>query len=92
MKWIKAIVGGILMFLATFVVVSLVLVWVLPEAWAQYVVSIGAVSANLPSILALMAASLAAGGTFKASFKAKTGKLYRKDSGRKTSTDTGATN
>ena len=92
MKWITAIGGSIFMFVATFLVAGLVLAWLLPVVWAEYVVSIGPVSANLPSILALIAASLAAAGTFRASFKAKTGRLYRKDSGGGAPPDTGAAN
>jgi hypothetical protein len=78
MRYITALVSSVFMFLATTLLSGVVLIAVLPLNWRGPVIQVGLLSANLPSLLAMLLGSITATYTFKASLHSKTGKLYRK--------------
>jgi amino acid transporter len=77
-KYFTAILSGILIFICCFIILTLIFSAVLPDDWGQRVVQIGPLHANIPGIIAFILGTLAATHTFRASFSAKTGKLYKK--------------
>ncbi len=79
MKYIVAILGGFVVFIGAFIVVTLVLNLALPSL-AEVRVAFGPVQGNVLGIISLFLASIAGTLSFRASLtkRAKTGKLYRK--------------
>lgn len=78
MKYVVPIIASLFIFIATFIVVGFILGFIVPESWWRTWFTIGSFSANLPSFIAFILASLAATQTFRASFRSQTGKLYKK--------------
>jgi hypothetical protein len=66
------------MFLAVGFLCALALLLILPASWAQTEIRIGLLGGNLPSAGGAFLGALAAVYTFRASLKAKTGRLYRR--------------
>ena len=78
MKYATAIISAIFIFVMVFILMGIVFAWVFPKDWWQITINLGLLSANLPSMIAIILGGLAATATFRASLNAKTGKLYRK--------------
>jgi hypothetical protein len=78
MKYVTAIVGSIFIFLAVSFLVGMVLLFIMPSTWTHAEIQIGALRANVPSLIGIILGCIAARYTFKASLHAKTGKLYTK--------------
>jgi hypothetical protein len=76
MKYLTAIVGSIFILLAVSFLVGLVLLLIMPPTWSRAGIQIGALRANIPSLIGMILGCVAARYTFKASLHAKTGKLY----------------
>ena len=76
MRYFTAFVSGLFMFFAVWFLLGLLFLAVMPRAWAE--IELGIVEGGIPSLLAAILAGLGAVYTFKASLKAKTGRLYRK--------------
>ena len=76
MKKIVALLSSIFMFVVTWFISSMLiaLVWV----YSRTEISIGSLTTNIASFLALIIAGLVAIHTFRASLNSKTGKLYKK--------------
>ena len=77
MRYVVAIVASIFMFAATWFLSGLVLLFVLPERWSQISLSVGGLQGNLVSVLGAVVGGAVAVHTFRASLKAKTGRLFR---------------
>ncbi|MHC4156240.1 MAG: hypothetical protein ACYST6_15155 [Planctomycetota bacterium] len=78
MKYLTALLSSIFIFLGVWLLSGLALSFLLPSGWWQIEIGIGLARGNIPSILAGVLAAVAATHTFKASLRAKTGKLYKK--------------
>ncbi len=80
-KYLSAVISAVFILLATSIVSEIILMLILPERVRDIYVTIGLLEANIPSLLAIFIGAVAATLSFKASFKAKTGRLYikRKD-------------
>jgi len=83
MKLLTAIAASVFIFLTVTFVVGLVLLYILPSAWSRVGIEIGAFHTNVPTLTGVALGSFCAMCTFKASFHAKTGKLYRKEKHRR---------
>jgi len=83
MKYIVALLSSIFIFIVIWFLIALLFLIVFPTEWQKYEISIGCLTANLPSIIGLFVSCFAAQHTFKASLHAKTGKLYRKKKSKK---------
>jgi hypothetical protein len=91
MRYVTAVIGSLFMFLAVTLLSGLLLMFVLPRDWAEIEVIVGPTSGNLVSIIAFTFGGIAATHTFRASLKARTGRLYRtgrSDNKQQASTDT----
>lgn len=77
MKYVTAVLASAFIFLAVFVLTGLLLFAVLPRSYLEFGIELGATTVNIPSVIAFLLAAFAATYTFKASFYAKTGKLYK---------------
>jgi hypothetical protein len=78
MRYVTAVLSSVFMFLAVGLLCALALLFILPAHWAQMEVRIGSLGANMPSLAGLFLGALAATYTFRASLKARTGRLYRR--------------
>lgn len=78
MRYVTAVLASIFMFLAVWLLSGLLLFLVTPPGWAEIGVAIGPVYANLVSLISAVLAAVAATYTFRASLKARTGRLYRR--------------
>jgi hypothetical protein len=83
MKYITPIFASIFMFLAVSFLVGLIVTFVLPSKWAQYEIQIDLLRANIPSLIGAITGGFTATYTFKASLRAKTGRLYRDEKNKK---------
>ncbi len=77
MKYVTATATGVFMFVATFLLAGLLLGAAAPKL-SEIQLTVGSVTTNLLSLISLLLAALAATSTFRATFRAKTGRLYRK--------------
>ncbi|MGA2678288.1 MAG: hypothetical protein ABSF37_03185 [Sedimentisphaerales bacterium] len=73
MKYVVAVVGGLIIFIGAGLVSGLVLIMICPISWRETYINLGLLSANIPSLIAFAIASLAATHSFRASLRAKTG-------------------
>jgi uncharacterized membrane protein len=78
MRYVAAIISSIIIFVAVWFLFGLFFIVVLPENWCQFEITIGAITATIPSLIGLFIGIIAAKYTFTASLHAKTGQLYRK--------------
>jgi membrane associated rhomboid family serine protease len=78
MKYIAALISGAIIFVAVWFLVGFLVAVVLPANWRHLEITLGGFTANLPSLIGLIIGIFAARHTFKASLRAKTGRLYRK--------------
>lgn len=78
MKYVAAIISSIIIFVAVWFLSGLFFIMVLPESWCRFEITIGFITANLPSLFGMLIGIIAAKYTFTASLHAKTGVLYRK--------------
>ena len=78
MKYFTAVVSSIFMFFVMWFLLGLFFIAFMPRCWSEVEVECALLSGNVPSLLAAILAGLGAVYTFKASLKAKTGRLYRK--------------
>ncbi len=78
MKYVAAIISSFIIFVAVWFLSVLLLIMVFPVSWCQFEITIGFITANLPSLIGLFIGTIAAKYTFTASLHAKTGELYRK--------------
>lgn len=77
-KNIVPILSSVFMFVATFIVSGIFLSLFLPEAWCQKIISFVILKINFVLLVSLSMSTTAAAITFRSSFSAKTGKLYKK--------------
>jgi hypothetical protein len=78
MRYVTGVLSSIFMFLAVGFLCALALSFLLPAHWVQMEIRIGSLGGNLPSVAGVLLGALAATYTFRASLKAKTGRLYRR--------------
>lgn len=86
MKYITAILSSLLIFVCVILLSGPLLALICPKAWFEIEINTGLLSTNVPSLMALVIAGLAATHTFRASLRAKTFRLYKKQSELKEST------
>lgn len=77
-KVLVALMSSLFIFVPVWLIVSILVAFVWPYSLTA-VLTVGIVTANIASLIGLIAAGLAATHTFRASLNAKTGKLYRKN-------------
>lgn len=77
MRYFTAIISGLFIFVAVFLIVSLILAFITPGL-AEVHLNIGLIEGNLIGLIAFLLSTIAATMTFKASLHAKTGRLYTK--------------
>ena len=77
-KVLVALISSLFIFVPVWLIVSVVVALVWPDSLTREL-SVGILTANIASLIGLIAAGLAATNTFRASLKAKTGKLYREN-------------
>lgn len=77
MKYIVAFISSFLMFLLTWLLVAIPLAVLVPYTQKQIVFEY--LITNIASLVGFIVGGLVATQTFRASLKAKTGKLYRED-------------
>jgi uncharacterized membrane protein len=75
-KYIFAVCSGLFMFLASSLLAGLVFMFVLPRNFWEIKIHLGLLDANLPSLISFFIGSIVGTMSFKASFNAKTGRLY----------------
>ncbi|MBN1392389.1 MAG: hypothetical protein JW947_06250 [Sedimentisphaerales bacterium] len=83
MKYLVSTVSAVFIFFAAWFILGFFFAAVLPISWFDIEIQIGSLTANIPSLLSIVGASIAATSTFKASLSAKTGKLYRRGESKK---------
>jgi len=69
MKYVTATVGGIVIFAGSFILLGLCLSAIVPSSWSETDIVLGPFVANVPSLIALVGAGLAATHTFRASLR-----------------------
>lgn len=74
MKYVVAVAGSLIIFVGTGLILGLILAMICPASWSQTYINLGLLSANIPSLIAFVIASLAATHSFRASLRLKTGK------------------
>ncbi len=79
MRYVTAVLASVFMFLAVGFLGALALSFVLPRSWAHMEIRVGLLTGNPPSVAGVFLGALAATHTFRASLKAKTGRLYRRE-------------
>jgi hypothetical protein len=78
LKYVTALISGVLMFVLSFVIIGLILNIILPEKLYDVKINLYLLKANIISFISLIIGGIIATATFKASLNAKTGRLYRK--------------
>jgi len=78
MKYVIPIISSVFIFICVGILVGILLALICPKAWFDIVLDLGLLSANVPSIIATVIASIAATHTFRASLRAKSFKLYKR--------------
>lgn len=78
MKYVIAIISSLFMFICVGILIGILLALICPKDWFDIVLNLGILSANVPSIIAAVIASIAATHTFRASLRSKSFKLYRR--------------
>ncbi|MGD0077748.1 MAG: hypothetical protein ABSB91_03865 [Sedimentisphaerales bacterium] len=74
MRYVVAVVGSLIIFIGTGLILGLILAMICPISWSQTYINLGLLSANIPSLIAFVIACLAATHTFRASLRIKTKK------------------
>jgi len=75
-KYISAVCAGLFMFLGGSLLAGLAFIFILPRSFWEINIHLGLIDANLPSLMAVFIGSIVGMMSFKASFNAKTGRLY----------------
>ncbi len=83
MKYLAALLSSALVLVAIWFLVGFLISVVFPGNWRYLEITIGGLTANLPSLIGLVIGIFAARHTFRASLHAKTGRLYRKKKSKK---------
>ena len=83
MKYIAAILSGLFIFVFVGLLSGILLALICPKAWFEIELNLGLLSANIPSLITIVIAGVAATHTFRASLRAKTFKLYKRKSDEK---------
>jgi hypothetical protein len=74
MKYLVAIVGALVIFIASGILLGILLFFICPRSWWETYLNLGLLSANVPSLIAFVIATLAAAHSFRASIRIKTKK------------------
>lgn len=78
MRYVTALLSGLLIFLCVWFLSGLILVHLVPHNWWDTEIGFGLMRGNIPSIIAAILAAIAATHTFRASLHSKSGRLYKK--------------
>ena len=80
LKYITAILSGLFIFVCVVFLSGILLSWICPKAWFEIELNLGLLSTNVPSLIAIVIAGVAATHTFRASLRAKTFRLDKRKS------------
>jgi hypothetical protein len=80
MKYITAILSSLFIFVCVVLLSGILLTLICPKSWFGIELNIGLLSTNLPTLIAILIAGVAATHTFLASLRGKTFRLYKKKS------------
>ncbi|MBN2019048.1 MAG: hypothetical protein JW749_02350 [Sedimentisphaerales bacterium] len=71
MRYFVAIAGSLIIFIGAGLIAALVLFFVCPKSWWEIEINLGFLYGNVPSLIALVVAVLAAANSFRASLRVK---------------------
>jgi len=74
MKYVVAVAGSLIIFIGAGLVSGIVLAMICPKHWWETYIDLGLLSANIPSLIAFVIASLAATHSFRSSLLVKSKK------------------
>ena len=77
MKYFTAILSALFIFVCVGVLSGMLLTLICPKAWFGIEINFGLLSTNVPSLIAIVIAGVAAIHTFRASLRAKSFRLYK---------------
>ena len=83
MRYFTAILSGLFIFVCVGILSGILLVLNCPKTWFGIELNLGLLTTNVPSLIAVVIASLAATHTFQASLRAKTFRLYKRRADKK---------
>ena len=80
MKYVTAILSGLFIFVCVGILSGILLALIYPKAWFGIDLNLGLLTTNVPSLITIAIAGVAATHTFRASFRAKTFRLDKRKS------------